>query len=57
MPTRACSRGYRLRSREGAYPKSLSVVESSKRSAGVFLRRVLYVVVCDRVRSGDLLML
>jgi hypothetical protein len=54
MPTGACSRGYKLRSREGVCPKSLSMVESSKCSVGVFLRGVWYAwnVMCDRV--GDL---
>jgi hypothetical protein len=54
MPTGACSRGYKLRSREGVCPKSLSMVESSKCSVGVFLRGVSYAwnVMCDRV--GDL---
>jgi hypothetical protein len=48
MPTGACSSGYKLRSREGASPKSLSVVESLKSYVGMFLRGVSYLV-CDRV--------
>jgi hypothetical protein len=35
MPMGACSKGYKLRSREGEYPKSLSVVESSECSVCV----------------------
>jgi hypothetical protein len=35
MPTGACSRGYKLRSREGACPRSLSVVVSLKSSVEV----------------------
>jgi hypothetical protein len=36
MPTGACSRGYKLRSREGVGPKPLSVEESLKSSIECF---------------------
>jgi hypothetical protein len=35
MLTGACSRGYKLRSREGACPKSLTAVVSCERSVEV----------------------
>jgi hypothetical protein len=47
MPTRACSRGYKLRSREGECPKSLDVVVSYECSIGeCSVLLVLYVVFC-----------
>jgi hypothetical protein len=49
MPTGACSRGYKLRSREGEYPKSVSVAVSCECSVCVCVHEVgLY----DRATIG-----
>jgi hypothetical protein len=49
MPTEACSRGYKLRSREGACTRSLSVVMNCECLVGVtpvFPKKTKCITIC-----------